>query len=269
MDKKTDKTTKRLEIIKVLLSMGGSAGIYIASYLLIFSVLSGFFVSKGLSVMYLNATAMAGAAFATLCTIKKDEFGSLISRKLWLRLLLIALLAYASSAFFNVLLGCIPWEGIFGESVVPDEDAFFGIPLWARMICYELVAPVAEELLFRQVFYKRMRRFLPVFWAVIVSALLFGIYHGNLVQGIYAFLMGCFLALVYEWSGSILAPMLFHMVANHVSDVAYEVEAVSQVVYSLPFAAVSLVVIVAVTLILAGSHRKELLPSTKTPSEGK
>ena len=50
--------------------------------------------------------------------------------------------------------------------------------------------------------------------AAVVSALMFGIYHGNLVQGIYAFLIGMLLCLVYERTGRLLAAALFHGAGN-------------------------------------------------------
>jgi len=83
-----------------------------------------------------------------------------------------------------------------------------------------------------------------VWVAVIISALMFGLYHGNLVQGIYAFIMGCLLALVYEWTGSFAAPVLFHMIANHLSDITYEFEKVSNAVYSPVGGIVSAIVLI-------------------------
>ena len=49
---------------------------------------------------------------------------------------------------------------------------------------------------------------------LVLSGLAFGLFHGNLVQAVYATVIGCLLALVYEWYGTIAAPMLFHSVAN-------------------------------------------------------
>jgi hypothetical protein len=50
--------------------------------------------------------------------------------------------------------------------------------------------------------------------AVVVSALIFGITHGNLVQGIYAFLIGVVFCMVYEYSGRITVVIFSHMAAN-------------------------------------------------------
>lgn len=53
--------------------------------------------------------------------------------------------------------------------------------------------------------------------AVIVSALFFGAFHGNLVQFVYAFIIGLMLAYVYEKFKTIWAPVIFHIGANLIS----------------------------------------------------
>ena len=50
--------------------------------------------------------------------------------------------------------------------------------------------------------------------AVIFGALLFGLYHGNLSQGLYAFLTGLCLELVTVWSGRLAPAVLCHAAAN-------------------------------------------------------
>lgn len=97
---------------------------------------------------------------------------------------------------------------------LPDSSNDVTIPILLASLLYVVASPVVEELVFRWLIYGRMKRIMGKWIAVIVSALFFGVYHGSLLQGIYAFCMGIGLALVYEWSGTILAPLLFHMGAN-------------------------------------------------------
>lgn len=65
-----------------------------------------------------------------------------------------------------------------------------------------LVIPIAEELLFRGVVYKRLKLYFGVTPALIGSALIFGIMHVNLVQFLYAAVIGLLLAFVLEKQGS-------------------------------------------------------------------
>lgn len=247
---------KKLNVFRVLFAICGSVGIYIVGYLLALSLLSCIPAVREWHTMYFNAISMTLAAVAMAFTVKKQEYGLKIETKPVLQMLTVIIMAYSASALFNVLLGIIPWNNMFEQQVTPEEAVFFGIPLWARMLCYEVVAPVSEELLFRQVIYKRLRQISPIWPAVIISAVLFGLYHGNLVQGIYAFIMGILLALVYEWTGSLFAPIVFHMVANHLSDIAYEFEEVGKVVYSSYGAALSGILLIVTIIITIKNKNK-------------
>ncbi|MBP3700750.1 MAG: CPBP family intramembrane metalloprotease, partial [Lachnospiraceae bacterium] len=63
----------------------------------------------------------------------------------------------------------------------------------------------------------RLKEYLPVKWALLLSALAFGIGHGNLVQGVYGFALGYMMAYLYERTGKLWVPVLFHIVANSIS----------------------------------------------------
>lgn len=84
-------------------------------------------------------------------------------------------------------------------------------------LCIAVLAPIGEELAFRGLVYRRTRDFLPAWAAIILSSLAFGVYHGNVLQGVYASLLGCVLAYSYEKFQNILAPILIHMLANATS----------------------------------------------------
>lgn len=77
-----------------------------------------------------------------------------------------------------------------------------------------ILVPIAEELIFRGLIYRRMRNFFSAGWAVLFSAALFAVYHGNPIQMIFAFPMAAVLAAVMEKSGTLFYPILFHMGAN-------------------------------------------------------
>ncbi|MFR5029526.1 MAG: lysostaphin resistance A-like protein [Coprococcus sp.] len=50
--------------------------------------------------------------------------------------------------------------------------------------------------------------------AILLSALLFALYHGNLVQFCYALPMGILLALLATWTSSLLPSILLHITIN-------------------------------------------------------
>ena len=77
-----------------------------------------------------------------------------------------------------------------------------------------LIVPIAEEFLCRSVMIREFRRFMHPVLAVFVSASLFGLIHGNLIQGTYAFACGVILGFVYLRYRSVAASILFHMGFN-------------------------------------------------------
>ncbi len=77
-----------------------------------------------------------------------------------------------------------------------------------------VIAPVTEELIFRGVILERMRKAVPFLGANLLQALFFGIYHGNIIQGIYASVMGFLLGLFCHRFRSLSASILLHMIIN-------------------------------------------------------
>ena len=64
------------------------------------------------------------------------------------------------------------------------------------------------------IIYNCLRRSMKPVAALVISAAFFGMYHGNSVQGIYAFVIGLLLAYAYEYFGSFWVPVGIHMAAN-------------------------------------------------------
>ncbi|MDP4092938.1 MAG: type II CAAX endopeptidase family protein [Bacillota bacterium] len=77
-----------------------------------------------------------------------------------------------------------------------------------------LFAPISDELIFRGVMLNICRNHMPLALANILQAIAFGIYHGNLVQGIYALVLGLFLGYLMIWFGSLLVPVFLHVIIN-------------------------------------------------------
>ncbi|MCF0132950.1 MAG: CPBP family intramembrane metalloprotease [Blautia sp.] len=91
-------------------------------------------------------------------------------------------------------------------------------PFLLLIFCVGILGPLAEEILFRWLVYLRMRDLSKSIWIpILVSSLLFGIYHGNLSQMVYATVLGSVFAYSLEATGSLLAPVFLHMGANCLS----------------------------------------------------
>lgn len=123
------------------------------------------------------------------------------------------ILAAALSLGMNILLALLQLDRL-SETFQEVSRAQAAVPLWLGIVLYGLAAPFSEELVFRGIIYGKARDIFGAPAAMIFSGLVFGIYHGNLVQGIYAALLGIVLAWTMERTGTLLAPMLFHGIGN-------------------------------------------------------
>ncbi len=100
--------------------------------------------------------------------------------------------------------------------ILLSKDNIPGLIAYCSYVC--ILAPITEELLFRGVILKTVSKY-NVGFAAFVSALFFGLVHGNIVQTPGAFLAGLALAYVAIRSGSLRGPIIIHMMLNTFSTV--------------------------------------------------
>lgn len=80
-----------------------------------------------------------------------------------------------------------------------------------------VVAPLTEELLFRGLIYQSASLSIGIAPAAFLSSLLFAIMHGNLLQGVYAFVFGFVLIFAMEQLHTMKANVVCHIAANLIS----------------------------------------------------
>jgi membrane protease YdiL (CAAX protease family) len=80
-----------------------------------------------------------------------------------------------------------------------------------------LVTPFVEELFFRGFLFSFLKRFIPTWGAIVLSAAIFAIAHANVGSVVQLWLLGVVLAVAYEHSGSLLLPMGIHGCFNLVT----------------------------------------------------
>ncbi|MDI9243137.1 CPBP family intramembrane glutamic endopeptidase [Fusibacillus kribbianus] len=129
---------------------------------------------------------------------------------------LVAVLGMATCLAGNNLIAI---SGLYeiSDSYEAISELLYGGKLVLESVGLGIIVPVVEELIFRGLMYRRMREYMSIGTAAVVCSLIFGFYHGNLVQGIYAFLLSLLFIYVYERFHSMLAPILFHAAANVLS----------------------------------------------------
>ena len=90
--------------------------------------------------------------------------------------------------------------------------------MWTVVLYMVICAPIMEEFVFRKLIVDRTVRY-GQGAAVIMSGLMFGLFHGNLNQFVYACSLGMFLAFLYVKTGNIKITIALHMMINFVGGV--------------------------------------------------
>lgn len=118
-------------------------------------------------------------------------------------------------------------------------------PVWLVLLASLVLAPIGEEALIRGVAYPELRRHWPPAAAALVTALVFSLMHGNIVQIVLTVPLGVLLALVYEACRRLWPIILMHMLFNVASTFTPKgfIEIVTSPVLALVFGAVGVVIL--------------------------
>ena len=125
--------------------------------------------------------------------------------------ILIMLLTYFVTDPLNAIADRIPVKSELYDTLLNSMET--SLPVFV-VIAIVIVGPILEELVFRGLVYRRTRDYFGFIPAVLVSATLFAVVHGNLQQGFVTFFCGIFMAMLYEHYGTLAAPLLFHFFNN-------------------------------------------------------
>lgn len=155
----------------------------------------------------------SGEKKATLC-VRRMKISSALMTLLYTFLMmpLTTLLNAVSMLFVDNAVGSISTQVL-------------DMPFLLAFFLMAVMGPVCEEFCFRGVIYRGLLKSGNAVGALLFSSLLFGLIHMNFNQAPYAFVLGIAMALIMEATGTLLAPILVHVVFNGVSVVqmyAYE-----------------------------------------------
>ena len=120
---------------------------------------------------------------------------------------------YASNLIATLTGVLIPSAMDSYEDLAQNFDLSTASPvLMILAVC--IVGPIAEELVFRGMIFGKLRRAFSFWPAAIISGIMFGVFHMNIMQGVYASVLGVLLVYVYEKTQTIFGSIFFHIVFN-------------------------------------------------------
>ena len=110
---------------------------------------------------------------------------------------------------FSLLFSVTGYQPVTNDVVTPVT--LTGLVLY--FILLAVLPPIFEEIAFRGILMQSLRRFGDGF-ALLVSALLFGLFHLNMIQAPYAFLLGLWFGYLVLRTGSLWISMVLHACVN-------------------------------------------------------
>jgi membrane protease YdiL (CAAX protease family) len=129
----------------------------------------------------------------------------------------IAMIVLASaglSMIIDSVLSFIPVDQWFPSHQEIISSITAGKSFILTLLTVGVAVPVFEEILLRGLVFNELRKNMHVAVAIIIQAIIFGVYHWNMLQAIYASILGIFLGLVYVWTKSLWAPIVIHIFFN-------------------------------------------------------
>lgn len=134
----------------------------------------------------------------------------------------------------NVLMLCVGTVGLyFGSILISDiigiispetmkeynemMDIALGGNIFMAFIAAVVLAPISEECIMRGMIFRNLQKYFSVPAAIVIQAIMFGIFHMNWVQGLYVLPIGAALGFVAAKSKSVFPCICMHMFYNFMS----------------------------------------------------
>ena len=126
-------------------------------------------------------------------------------------MILYLILTFAFSIIFT--------QSIPGLDTSEPQDTGFGglnssIEYIGAFVTLVVLAPVAEELLFRGYLFGALRRYINPILTIVITSVMFSLVHGNVGVMIDTLALGLVLGTLRQMTGSIWASILLHMAKN-------------------------------------------------------
>lgn len=125
----------------------------------------------------------------------------------------VLILPVGLALLINSVLNLLPaaWINDYAES----SASLLGMSaFWIALLSNAVCAPLSEEFTFRGLMLTRFNQTLPKWAGILLTSLIFGLVHGQILWICYAALLGIVFGFVAEYEGTILASLILHSIFN-------------------------------------------------------
>ncbi|MCK1986124.1 MULTISPECIES: CPBP family intramembrane glutamic endopeptidase [Peribacillus] len=151
---------------------------------------------------------------------KKITLSSIMLKKVHIKYILLGILMGGIAHMLTVFFGRIQHYLLTGEWLTAEKIVSTLMESSKNISFYSIImigfsVAISEEILFRGILLKQYQR-VNIKSAIIISALIFGMYHMTVGNLFFAFVMGISLALLTIYTGSIVPAIFFHFLVNEI-----------------------------------------------------
>ena len=198
------------------------------------------------AMLYASAKSRMNEGFEKGYALDNNNFGGRSGLSM---ALIVSAMALAAAFAFEPISMLLPE---MSETMKAAMEMLLDGPVWITLISVSVFAPFFEEWLCRGIILRGLLKRVKPAWAIVISAAIFGLIHGNLWQAIPAFIIGLILGYVYYRTGSLKLTMLMHCVNNTLSVIVSRIPAFEDVEFFAevmnPWAYVTVLIAFAVVL---------------------
>ena len=214
------------------------------------------------AMLYASAVSQRNMGFEPEYPLDNNNFGG----RSGLSMALIVSVMAISAAFVIEPVSMLLPE--MSEATKMAMEQMLKGPVWIVLLSVSVFAPFFEEWLCRGIILRGLLKKMKPGWAIVISALVFGLIHMNLWQAIPAFIIGTILGYVYYKTGSLKLTMLMHCVNNTLSVILSRIPGLEDVEFFAeimsPWAYVPMIIAFAVAL-ACGLLIIRSIPLTQSP----
>ncbi|MDZ5255160.1 type II CAAX endopeptidase family protein [Clostridium sp. LIBA-8841] len=168
------------------------------------------------------------------------------------------LILFLMGVFSSLLPSIFESYSIVGNAMLATHNSVLSL------IIVIVLIPIFEEIFFRGVIFGFLRDNYKFPIALIVQALVFGILHGNLVQSVYAFILGLFLGAIFYYTNSLYASILSHITYNLFGIlilplIVSSLQGFSPILVNIIFVAIALILLIFGSIKLINTLKKQTM----------
>ena len=124
------------------------------------------------------------------------------------------------------------------------------IPIIVQIICSGICGPILEELVFRGIVYNKLKEFNNHIFSIILSSIIFALFHTDIMNAIYVFGVSFILIYLYEKYKTLKAPILMHISLNTTIILMLNLIIKNYIIFNLYLLIVSIIILLILRIYL-------------------